>query len=133
MCRSSNKQSASTNQENDSTNSTIAAAYFYPTLAATSSATTPSLSKYTSKISINGHIVKALFGSGSSESFIYPNLVKQLALGINPSSCQVSMASTSLSSQVVGAVNVNIKMIDFEYSNVTLHIMKDLCVDIILG
>ena len=78
---------------------------------------------YTSKISINGHIVKGLFDSGSSENFIHPNLVKQLALGINPSSCQVTMASTSLSSQVVGAVNVNIKMNDFEYSNVILYIM----------
>ena len=32
MCRSSNKQSTSTNQEYDSTNSTIAADYFYPTI-----------------------------------------------------------------------------------------------------
>ena len=78
-------------------------------------------------------MVNALIDSGSSESFIHPNLVSQLALLTNAAAGHVTMASTSLSSQIIGSVNLDFTMNNLNYSNVKLNVMKDLCVDIILG
>ena len=75
----------------------------------------------------------ALIDSGSSESFIHPNLVQELGLQSSVSSKKVAMASTSFSSQIVGTVNVDLKLNNTLYSNVKLSILHDLCVNVILG
>ena len=58
-----------------------------------------SLSKSLGNVIIEGLEVKALFDSGSAESFIHPRLVERVALTVHPSSGTVSMA-TSVSSTV---------------------------------
>ena len=58
-----------------------------------------SVSKSLGTVTIEGLEVKALFDSGSTESFIHPRLVEKAALTVHPSSGTVSMA-TSVSSTV---------------------------------
>ena len=58
-----------------------------------------SLLKSSGTVNIEGLEVKALFDSGSTESFIHPRLVEKVALTVHPSSGTVSMA-TSVSSTV---------------------------------
>lgn len=43
------------------------------------------------------------------------------------------MASGSLKSTIIGNVNVDFEIENRKYTNVKLHIMEDLCIDIILG
>ena len=68
-----------------------------------------SLSKSTATINIGKLQVKALFDSGSTESFIHPNLVKEAGLTVRPASGAVSMASTALSANVTGTCTTNLE------------------------
>ena len=79
----------------------IAAALWLPTLA--SVGTPQALKKSTATVVVNSDWrVKALFDSGSSESYINPSLVEVAAILVRPSSSTVSMA-TSLSTKTKGA------------------------------
>ena len=68
-----------------------------------------SLSKPTATISIGGLQVKALFVSGSTESFIQPSLVEWADLAVQPAIEAVSMASTALSINVTGMCTTDLK------------------------
>ena len=73
-------------------NESTTASLHLPTLACTTSVTTPlSLQKSMCKIYLNNSEVDALFDSGSSESFIHPRLVSDLGLKSSFSSSKVSM------------------------------------------
>ena len=64
-----------------------------------------SLAKSSATVEINrGWKVKALFDSGSSESYIHPSLVKAAELLVHPFSSTVSMATSALSTKVEGSV-----------------------------
>jgi len=91
------------------------------------------LSKATTKIHINGIEADGLIDSGSSESFVHPNIVKSHSLHINPSSNQVSMASSSLSTRTEGYCEVNLTLNGRIYRKVRLSVLPGLCTDVILG
>ena len=70
-------------------NSATSASVYRPTLASVISASIPAaVAKATTRVVINGVEVDSLIDSGSTESFIHPNLVKQHSLKVTPSNCQ---------------------------------------------
>ena len=84
-------------------------------------------------VATTGLEVKALFDSGSTESFIHPRLVEKAALTIHPSSGTVSMA-TSVSSTVsiTGTCTTNLTYQGREYAGYRLPVLPGLCADLIL-
>lgn len=82
---------------------------------------------------ISGITTDGLVDSGCSESFVHPDLVKRHALKVQQSQRTVTMASTSLSTQTSGFCRVNMKVSGWEYENVRLHVLPQLCCNIILG
>ena len=110
----------------------VSAAAWSPTLATVGAP--ESLSKSSGTITIEGLEVKALFDSGSTESFIHPRLVKKVALTVHPSSGTVSMA-TSVSSTVstTGTCVANLSYQGRKYAGYKLSILPELFADLILG
>ena len=82
---------------------------------------------------INNMKVNALIDSGSSESYIHPNIVDKLNLTVQPCHSNVSMASGTHKCEIVGKVSVNFNIENHQYKNVSLQIMENLYIDIILG
>jgi RNase H-like domain found in reverse transcriptase/Integrase core domain/Reverse transcriptase (RNA-dependent DNA polymerase)/Aspartyl protease len=123
VCRSSSSQSSSTT-----------AAVHRPTLASVFAAGVPTgLSKATTKVVINGIPTASLIDSGSTESFIHPDIVKRHSLTVQPSNNRVSMASSSLSAKTVGYCKVDLIFDGRMYNDVRLTILPGLCADVILG
>lgn len=112
--------------------SKFSAAAWSPTLAAVGAP--ESLSKSLGTVTIEGLEVKALFDSGSMESFIHPRLVEKAALTVRPSSSSVSMA-TSVSSTVsiTGTCATNLSYQGHEYADYSLSVLPGLCADLVLG
>ena len=77
--------------------------------------------------------MKALFDSGSTESFVHPNLVRRTGLTVRPASGAVSMASTTLSANVTGTCTTNLEYQNQKYANVHLSVLPGLCADLIRG
>ena len=127
VCRSSSNSLSNT------------AALFSPTLAIVIAPTTKSLTPSpfhvcTNAIINNKHSISALIDSGSTDkSFISNQVVKSLKLEKFPDSGAVGMASSSLTSKILGYCMVNLNVQNFEYNNVKLSILNDLCTDVILG
>ena len=105
---------------------------FKPTLASMISGNVGGLNKSICKILINGNNVDYLIDSGSTDSFIHPNLVDKFSLPMTKTNAKVQMASTSLFSPIISMCNIDIELNKVKY-NVTLKVMKDLCADVILG
>lgn len=104
------------------------------TLATVTSAVTPSaLSKAVVKLSINNVETDGLIDSGSSESFVHPDVVKVHGLKVQPSQSAVTMASTSFSTETSGFCTVNIKVNGRLYESVRLTVLPQLCANVILG
>ncbi|KAK3878332.1 hypothetical protein Pcinc_016916 [Petrolisthes cinctipes] len=104
------------------------------TLATITSAAAPGvLSKAVVGILVNGTEIEGLIDSGSSGSFIHPDLVKQLNLAVQQSQSAVTLASTSFSAKATGLCTVNIKVNGRDYENVRLTVLPQLCSDVILG
>ena len=104
------------------------------TLAVVTSAATPRvLTRAVTRVGINGVEVDGLVDSGSSESFIHPGLVKRYSLMLYPSTCEVSMASASLSTQTSGFCFVDLQVKGRNYKDVRLSVLPGLCSDVILG
>ena len=110
----------------------VSAAAWSPTLATVGAP--ESLSKSLGTVTVEGLEVKALFDSGSTESFIHPRLVEKAALTSHPSSGTVSMA-TSVSSTVsiTGTCTANLTYQGREYAGYRLSVLPGLCADLILG
>ena len=114
--------------------SKVSAATWSPLLATVPTSTTKSLSKSSATVSMNGFQVTALFDSGSSESFIYPDLVKKTGLTVYPSSGTVSMAtSTSSSAKVSGACGIDLSYQGRKYEALRVSVLPGLCANLILG
>ena len=111
----------------------VSAAAWSPTLATVGGAP-ESLLKSSGTVNIEGLKVKALFDSGSIESFIHPRLVEKVALTVHPSSGTVSMA-TSVSSTVsiTGTCLADLSYQGRQYSGYRLSVLPGLCADLILG
>ena len=84
---------------------------------------------------IDGVTVTALIDSCSSDSFINQQVANRLQLAISPTTRNISMALTTLKTDVIGCCTTDITLNYRTYSsNVKLSVLKDLsCSDIILG
>ena len=82
---------------------------------------------------LNGFKVKALFDSGSSESFIHPSLVETASLFVHPSSGTVSLATFDNVTKVAGYCLTNLTYQDHTYENLRLRVLPGLCTDLTLG
>ena len=105
----------------------------FPTLAAVSSRTPPVLLKSSTMVTINGEEVRALVDSGSTESFIHPDLVKKLNIKSQASPTAISMAQSSLSAQTLGYCIVDLVLNEKLYPKFCMLILPGLCSDILLG
>ncbi|KRY46189.1 Retrovirus-related Pol polyprotein from transposon 17.6 [Trichinella britovi] len=122
-CRSSVSSSTSASL------STITSA----TLASVGSIFPHSLAKAVFKILLCGKEINCLIDSGSSESFIHPEVIKRLGLKTIPSSEPISMASSALSIKALGCITVELKVQDRLYKSFRLRVLPHLCADVILG
>ena len=77
--------------------------------------------------------VRALFDSGSNESYIHPSLVQVAAIPVNPSSSTVAMATTLLSTKIEGFCTVTLNYQGHTYKDFRVSVMPGLCSDLILG
>ena len=110
----------------------VSAAAWSPTLATVGAP--ESLSKSLGTVTVEGLEVKALFDSGSTESFIHPRLVEKAAFTIHPSSGTVSMATTVSSTvSITGTCTANLTYQGREYAGYRLSVLPGLCADLILG
>lgn len=75
----------------------------------------------------------ALIGTGSSESFLSQSYVQRHKLTINPGNGRVSMASTSLCSNITGYCIVDMILKEHDYIKAKLAVLTDLCADIVIG
>ena len=110
----------------------VSAAAWSPTLATVGAP--ESLSKSSGTVTIQGLEVKALFDSGSTESFIHPRLVERVALTVQPSSGTVSMAtSASRTVSITGTCVADLSYQGRKYADYKLSVLPGLCADLILG
>ena len=75
------------------------------------------------KIKLN---VVTLVDSGSSGSFIHPDIVKSNNLKLHPAGGEVSMASTSHAANVTACVFVDISIGEMNYYNIKLLVLPGL-------
>ena len=82
---------------------------------------------------VKGKEYRTLLDTGSSKCFVNESV--SLNLGVKRSLVQfgVDMAQASSRVQVTSCCKVDIKLLGATYKGVVLYVMKDLCVDIILG
>ena len=114
--------------------SKVSAATCSPLLVTVPTSTTKSLSKSSATVSMNGFQVTVLFDSGSSESFIHPDLVKKTGLTVYPPSGTVSMAtSTSSSAKVSGACVIDLSYQGRKYEALRVSVLPGLCANLRLG
>ena len=82
---------------------------------------------------LNGVSVQILMDTGSSESYIDRRLLKGLKLSLEGEPCAITMAFTSHSAEVKGAVLVNLEVFNNNYPKFKFGVMEELCADVILG
>ncbi|XP_026315169.1 uncharacterized protein K02A2.6-like [Hyposmocoma kahamanoa] len=92
-----------------------------------------SLRKATVTAYVQGIRAQALIDTGSSISFMDEEFFNLCRLKKKPSNQRISMASTTLTSKVEGQTSVSAKIGDYEYKNLNLLIVKNLCADLIIG
>ena len=111
----------------------VSAAAWSPTLATVGGAP-ESFLKSSGTVNIKGLKVKALFDSGSIESFGHPRLVEKVALTVHPSSGTVSMfTSESSTVSITGTCLADLSYQGRQYSGYRLSVLPGLCADLILG
>ena len=104
-----------------------------PVLATALAASLDSLSKAVMKISIDGKEVQALVDTGSSENFISHGLVKDMNLSVFPGVSKVTMATTTLTTDILGHCVLDIIVQGQEYKNIRFSVLPSLCSEVILG
>ncbi|XP_055882384.1 uncharacterized protein LOC129925800 [Biomphalaria glabrata] len=92
-----------------------------------------SLSRAVMKIQVNNITLDALIDTGSSESYISASAVRKYRFKTFHSSKHISMANTNLTGYTRGHVNADIKSKGSSYKDFKLHILDNLCEDVILG
>ncbi|XP_012565799.2 uncharacterized protein LOC105849896 [Hydra vulgaris] len=122
LCRSSNVSAAIPKIDDD---------YFCATISASAN----SLFRVCHNIIINDRYkAEALIDSGSTnKSFISNKLVTLLHLNIIYEQSVIEMASAALSAKSDGYCYVSITLQNKIYNKVKLHVLDNLCVDVILG
>ncbi|XP_068237219.1 uncharacterized protein [Palaemon carinicauda] len=109
------------------------ATLYNPTLLAITATYPNNLSHAATNITVNGHSLKALVDSCSSDSFIREEVAQRLNLTVVPASSAVSMASKSFNASSSGFVIADLVHLDQRYPCIQLGVLKDLCCDVILG
>ena len=82
---------------------------------------------------INDVALTALIDTCSSESFINEQVANKLKLTLSPSTRNISMALTTLKTDMIGCCTADITLNNCTYPKVKLSVLKDLCSYIILG
>ena len=82
---------------------------------------------------MEGKTVSALIDSGSTHGFINPDLLKQHSMIVYPTKENVTMATSALTTKMLGYCFTDIVLKERLYSNVKLYTLPSLCADIILG
>lgn len=103
---------------------------FSPTLA---SIVPHCLQKSFAKIEINGVELNALVDTGSSLSFINQNFVNKCKIQVRPYFGRITLANSSLSSDIAGCCMVTVKLDSHLYQDVDVLVMKNLCADFLIG
>ena len=91
------------------------------------------LSKALIKVMINDTSANALIDTGSSDSFLDINFATKNNFKIFACHGQVSMASTSCSTQLQGYCFINLKMCNETYHKLKILVISNLCTDLIVG
>ena len=91
----------------------------------------PRLSHAAVHLSIHGHKFTALIDLCSSDSFMSENIAKMLKLKSKPSTRNISMALSTMNTNISGYCEIYLKLND--YKNVRLSLLKDLCSYVIIG
>lgn len=100
---------------------------------ATTQATSGPLSKSSACVTINGQSVEALFNSGSSESFIHPDIVKKANLRRFPIERTVAMAKSSFSTTITSYCVIDLEYRGRKYEQLKVSVLPNLCTNLILG
>ncbi|KRZ12709.1 hypothetical protein T11_4084 [Trichinella zimbabwensis] len=85
------------------------------------------------EILLCGKEINCSIDSGSSESFIHPEVVERLGLKIIPSSEPVGMALSAFSIKALGCITVDLEVQDRLYKSFRRTGLPHLCADVILG
>ena len=126
VCRSNASAS------NDSTHVQSA----YTTLAASKYTAGKLLHSSCAGISVEEKTLSALINSGSTHSFIHPDLVEQHSMMVYPTQEDITMSTLAFSTKMQGYCLTDMTLNDRLYSNVKLYILYillNLCTDVILG
>jgi hypothetical protein len=116
------------------TTGSTATAISQPIFASVSAVNTPSaLSKATCKVSVNGIRADCLIDSGSTDSFIHPDIVRRHGMKIHSEKKEIFMASASFSTSTTGFCEVELKLKGQIYKNVRFLILPGLSADMVLG
>ena len=91
-----------------------------------------SLKKAQIPVLIHNAKLNALVDTGSTDSYINSSIVKAQGWKIFPSSCNINMASTSLTKKTQGHCLVPLTFKNRKYTQ-KLSLLPDLCSDVILG
>ena len=92
-----------------------------------------SLKRSIIKILVNGIELTALIDTGSSLSFIHQQWVKKCQLRVQHYLGKITMANSSLISDIAGRCFLNLQIDAHSYPNVEVLVMNNLCVDFLIG
>ena len=84
-------------------------------------------------VNIQGQSYQALLDTGSSKNFIHHGLARRFQTKSVGEVFKVAMAQSTRNCMVSIKCSLNVFLYGVEYESVELHVMNDLCVDIILG
>ena len=84
-------------------------------------------------MNLNGKNLTALIDSGSSESYIYSKISKDLKLKVYPSRREIQMASSAMKMKANGFYLVDLELKGNKYESTRLNVFENLCSDVILG
>ncbi|KAL1446069.1 hypothetical protein WDU94_006611, partial [Cyamophila willieti] len=101
--------------------------------ASITAASPRSLQRSVIDITVNNVPLKALVDTGSSLSFINRALLKKCRITPFPYHSKISMANSSLSTDITGQCKINLRVADNSYKDVTFLIMSNLCCDVLIG
>ncbi|XP_068213330.1 uncharacterized protein [Palaemon carinicauda] len=96
-------------------------------------ARTATCNKCATNITVNGHSLKALVDSCSSDNLLCEEVAQRLKLTVVHASSAVSMASKSFNASCPGFVIADLVHLDQRYPCIQLGVLKDLCCDVLLG
>ena len=72
--------------------------------------------------------------TGSAHNYANPSIAKQCSLPFKPSPRgEVTLASTSCTTQISSLINMDLTIEGRSYKELSMKVMKNLCVDVILG